>query len=224
MGVGVEHESALQSAQRRSSWCPHRRPWAPHLSMSSAEDFLVRLSTRAGSFAFLDLPSRVEVLALASFSCCLLGNLAAEFPLAENLSLALLALLATRSRSEVQLVALVGFSAFTTITDVVFMCTYATGWGGTMTALNIFLKLGVAAHAHKLVSALDALDDQFGGMSAVPSCSGAGGGSCSGGGGGYPTAGYTAPRGPPDVDDYADEAAAATGAAGGPEVTRYRAI
>ena len=63
-----------------------------------------------------------------------------------------------------------------------------------MTALNIFLKLGVAAHAHKLVSALGALDDQLG--MRVPSCNGAGGGSC-GGGGGYPTAGYTAPRGPP---------------------------
>ena len=188
---------------------------APPAARHIMEDFLVRLSTRAGAFAFLDLPSRIEVLALASISCCLLGNLAIAFPLAENLALALLALLAIRNRSEVQLIALCGFCAFTTITDIVFMCTYASGWGGTMTALNVFLKLSIAVQAHKLSSALGALDDQFGGMAAVPQ----GGG----GGGGYPTAGYVAPSGPPDVE-YADDVPAPPGAGGEGEVTRYRAI
>ena len=193
-----------------------------------AEDLLVRLSTRAGAFAFLDLPSRIEVLALASISCCLLGNLAIAFPLAENLALALLALVAIRHRSEVQLIALCGFCAFTTITDIVFMCTYASGWGGTMTALNIFLKLAVAVQAHKLSSALGALDDQFGGMAAVPQsgCGSGGMGAMGGGyacGGAYPTAGYVAPSGPPDVE-YADDVPTPPGTGGEGEVTRYRAI
>lgn len=164
-------------------------------------------STRAGAFAFLDLPSRIEVLALASFSCCLLGNLAAAFPLAENLAIALLALLAARSRSEVQLVALFGFCMFTTVTDVVFMCTYAGGWGGAMTAMNIFLKLGAASHAHKLWNAAGLLDDSLGGMPPRDD-----------GSAGYPTASYAAPTQPPV--DYEDVAADAKPG----EATRYRAI
>ena len=187
-----------------------------------------RFSRSAGAFAFLDLPSCIEVLALASFSCCLLGNLAESFPLSENLALALLALLATRTRSEVQLLALCGFCLFTIITDVVFMCTEAGGWGGAMTLLNILLKLAMASGAQKLCYALEALSEDMGGMMA------GGRSACTGlGAGAYPSASYAAPSEPPPLGPAVDESLGYEEASGGGGaaissgevgVTRYRAI
>lgn len=135
------------------------------------------------------------------------------FPLEVNFSIALLALLAMRSRSEAQLLGLVVFALFTTMTDVVFLCSEASGWGGVMTALNMVLKLGLALHAYRICSVSDGLsaDDGLGA-------------SDEGGNGGYPTA-YHAPTSGLTQDDYAAlavEAADKHAAIG--EVTRYRAI
>ena len=188
-----------------------------------AEELLLRLSARAGAYTFLDVPSKIEVLALGSFSCCLLGSLSTGFPLPVNLAVALLALLACRARSEAQLAGLCGFGLFTIITDIIAICTRPTGWGGTMTAFNIFLKLSVAGHAYRLCDALGALDD----MAPVNGDEGAvvAGGGGSGAAVGYPTA-YHAPVASMSEDDLATmsaEAADLKHSAVG-EVTRYRAI
>lgn len=127
------------------------------------DDIVVRLATRIGSVQLLDVPSRVEVLALASFSCCLLGDLG-EFPLASNLAVAVLALVACRSRSEAQLVAFCGFAIYTTITDVIFMCTIASSWGGAMTTFNIVLKLAAATNAYKMCATLSTMSGEELGM------------------------------------------------------------
>ena len=77
-----------------------------------SEDLLLCLSARAGAFSYLDLASKIEVFALASFTCSLLGSLSPSFPLAANLGVALVALLACRGRSEAQLTGLCGFCLF----------------------------------------------------------------------------------------------------------------
>jgi hypothetical protein len=178
-----------------------------------ADDLLLRLSARAGAFAFLDTPSKIEVFALGSFSTCLLGSLA-RFPLPANLAIALLGLLACRSRSEAQLAGLCGFCVFTTITDLIEMARGGTsGWGGTMCILNIILKLFMAANAYRIVDALGALDemapnDDLGEPGQVGSGSAASG---------FPTA-YHAPTNVSSLPE--DDAPVGEGAG----VTRYRAI
>lgn len=173
-----------------------------------ADDFVLRLSERANAFAFLDRPARVEVFALASFGCCLLGSLVDAFPLAANLAVAQLALLASRSRSEAQLIALCGFVLFTAVTDVIFMCVSPSGWGGMMIILNIVLKLSYATQAYRLCYTLS----HFAGYGDEPlPTSDAGPAS-----GAYPPA-YQAP---PPVDGDADAGDSLMPG----EATRYRAI
>ena len=185
-----------------------------------AEDMLLRLSARAGAFTLLDTPSKIEVIALGSFSCCMLGSLSNSFPLAANLAVALLALVACRARSEAQLAGLCGFCLFTTITDIINLCVRPSGWGGTMTIVNIFLKLSLATQAYRLSDALSAfaIDDE---LPAAPGDGGAGGtpGSSSGG---YPTAYHAPALEEADYDSLAAERAAKH--EGGEGVTRYRAI
>jgi hypothetical protein len=120
------------------------------------EDFLLRLAGRAGAFSYLDLPQKVESLALASFCCCLLGDLGA-FPLASNLGIALLGLVAIRARSEAQLISLCGFIMFTAVGDLFFVCTEADSWGGVFTVMNMVLKLGMGQYAFRMYTAFDAL-------------------------------------------------------------------
>ena len=86
--------------------------------LSDIEDCMLSILSRAGTFGFLDVPAKVETLALASFGCTLLGNLS-EFPAPENFAIALLAMLASRTRSEAQLVGLIGFVLFTTCLKLV---------------------------------------------------------------------------------------------------------
>ena len=182
-----------------------------------AEDLLLRLSARAGAFAFLDAPSKIEALAMGSFSCCMLGSLSHSFPLAANLSIALLALLAIRGRSEAQLAGLCGFCLFTTLTDIINLCYWSTGWAGTMTILNIFIKLSMASYAYRICDALAADDvlpsaDDY---AAADAPHGAGSS------GGYPAVYHS----PPLKEEDADDAPPAANEAGQREgVTRYRAI
>ena len=175
------------------------------------DDFLVRLSARTGAYSFLDVPAKMEVLALASFCCCLLGSMSSAFPLAQNIGIALLALLACRGNSEAQLAAACAFSLFTTVTDIIIMFANPSGWGGAMTTLNLLLKLAIAAHAYRMCETLGALADE------IPSSveGGCGSGAAGSTSGGYPVA-YHAPA---LKDDDADDAGARQG-----EATRYRAI
>ena len=194
-----------------------------------SEDFLLRLSARAGAFAFLDAPSKLEVFALSSFSCCLLGSLSSTFPLAANLAVALLALIACRGNSEAQLAGVCGFCFFTIITDVIAMCTRMSGWGGTMTTLNVLLKLGIAANAYRLVDDIGILAAEDGMAPSADvrgaSCSsavGVGNSAVGSAGGGFPSAYHAPAMGDDDYVSMASEATDRNVAVG--EATRYRAI
>ena len=180
-------------------------------SRAMSEDLLLCLSARAGAFSYLDLASKIEVFALASFTCSLLGSLSPSFPLAANLGVALVALLACRGRSEAQLTGLCGFCLFTTVTDIIAIATRCTMWAGTMATLNIMLKFGTASHAYRLCDAVGALaadelapSDERGG--AVGSSAG------------YPTASAAL------TDDDYNAAEAGDKHATPGEATRYRAI
>ena len=111
---------------------------------SVLDDLLIMVSGRLRqglqAFIYLAVPERVEMFGLLSMSCCLLGSLG-EFPLAVNLAVALLALIACRSGSDAQLLALCGFATFTIITDLmhIFRC---SAWGGAMLIINAVLKAG----------------------------------------------------------------------------------
>ena len=178
------------------------------------EDLLLRLSARAGAFAYLDLPSKLEVFALSSFACCMLGGLSSSYPFATNSAVALLALVACRSRSEAQLACLCGFSLYTTITDIIAVCIHPTGWGGVMTIANLVLKLNLAIYSYRLMDALSELSDEM-----APRDEGTSGPAASG----FPTA-YHAPS--LKDDDYAAMAAEAADRHANDvgDVTRYRAI
>ena len=125
--------------------------------MALLDDCYVMLSGRLQSslqaFAHLDLAARVETFGLLSFCCCLLGSLG-KFPLAINLGVALLALVACRSKSEAQCMCMCGGAIFTIVTDFVYITTNPSGWGAAMVVVNAALKLGCASNAHKLSSHL----------------------------------------------------------------------
>ena len=116
-----------------------------------------------------------------------------------------------------------GFAFFTIVTDIITLCTRPTGWGGTMTVVNMVFKLVVATHAYRLCDALGSLsaaDD-------IISPSGEGAAAVAGSAGGYPMA-YHAPPLKEEEVDYGEAAgsghadADADAAVG--EATRYRAI
>ena len=111
-----------------------------------------RLQNGLRSFMYLDLPSRIETFGLLSFSCSLLGNLG-KFPIAANLAVALLAIVACRSRSEAQLLGLCGFALFTSVTDIIFMASSPSFWGTVFIVLNMLLKMGAASNAYRLCGA-----------------------------------------------------------------------
>jgi hypothetical protein len=148
--------------------------------------------------ALMDLPARVETFGLFSFACCLLGSLASPFfPLAINVGVALLALVACRSRSEAQLLGYCGAVVFTLVTDLLFLFRSASAWGAAMIVVNVVCKLGGASNAYRLCSMVDALgnDDEL-------SASEEGGSSR------YPSA-YQAPLAKEDYQALAAEAASA---------------
>ena len=193
------------------------------------EDCLLRLSASMGTFASLDAPAKMEVIALSSFAACLLGG---DWPAAFNLSIALLALLAVRTRSDAQLCALCGFAIYTSITDFVYLFAEpSSGWGSAMLILNIVLKVGLATNSYALFGTGD--DGMpMGGADDVDAVGGrgnnfAGGGgssSASGAGGGFPSASYIAPAVDSTVDYESMAADAADKHASMGEATRYRPI
>ena len=178
------------------------------MAASLLDDCLIMLSGRMQSglqtFAFLDLPGRVETFGLLSFCCCMLGSLG-EFPLSANLGVALLALVACRSKSEAQCLCVCGASMFTILTDFFFITSNPSAWGTAMAIINAALKLGCANNAYKLCSS-----SQFGGDELSQPEEG------------FPRA-YHAP--PLQSEDYAALAAdAASKHSGIGDATQYRAI
>uniref|UniRef100_A0A6V3YF55 Uncharacterized protein n=1 Tax=Prymnesium polylepis TaxID=72548 RepID=A0A6V3YF55_9EUKA len=101
------------------------------------------------AITYMDPSARVEFFSLVSMACCLIGAENGPYMLSTNLAVALLGLICCRSGSELQVVALCVFSLFTTITDVVHMCTNPSGWGGLWSAINIVMKLGAATSASR---------------------------------------------------------------------------
>merc|ERR1719178_400578 len=88
---------------------------------------------------------RVEVTCILSFFVCLLGSFdGPHFPLAINLSVALLGLICCRSKNDLMYVAYVFFWALTAITDIIFVCTKPSGFGVLMVCLNLLPKLAGA--------------------------------------------------------------------------------
>ena len=182
------------------------------------DDVLLMISGRMRqglqAFMFLDVPERVETFGLLSFSCCLLGSLGHNaiginnFPLTVNLAVALLALLASRSRSEAQLLGLCGFVGFTILTDL-FVLLRCSAWGAAMLIVNIVLKGGAASNALRMVGANLGNDEAL-----APADHGIG----------PPMANYQAPQslGPADYEAMAAEAA--TKHVGIGDSTQYRAI
>ena len=195
------------------------------------EDCLLRLSANVGAFAQLDVAAKLEVLALSSMSACILGY---DFPSTFSLAIALLALLAVRTRSDAQLIALCGFSVYTSVTDFVYIFTDSSStWSSVMLILNIAIKALMATNAFRLFGSgedgmsMGAADDaaamDIGGMGG-----GGGGGfpnppssSYGGGSGGFPSASYIAPTvdATVDYDSMADAADKQPG-----DATRYRSI
>jgi len=142
-------------------------------------DYLVsiisaRAQQWAAAFSFMDPAAKVECLCLLSFAVCVLGSLA-EFPLAVNLAIAVLGLSSCRSGSEAQLLAVCFFAGMTTITDIIFMCTRPSGYGGFMTLFNLVLKLAAATQSYRLCETGQRLSpeglppDPIGGGYAAPS-------------------------------------------------------
>ena len=170
------------------------------MAMAAVDDCLImvfgRLQSAMQSFMFLDMPARVETFGLLSFACCLLASLS-QFPLAVNLGVALLAVMASRSKSEGQLLALCGFAMFTVMTDLLFMAAHASAWSGLLMLVNIAIKLACASSAYRLAGILN----ELGGDDKLPAA--AEGGTAS-----FPAAGYQAPLG---TEDYAALAAEAAG-------------
>tara|TARA_B110001452_G_scaffold259893_1_gene256784 strand:+ start:1009 stop:1674 length:666 start_codon:yes stop_codon:yes gene_type:complete len=121
---------------------------------------LALLSSRAQqwavAFTFMDPAAKVELLCLLSFTVCILGSLA-EFPVALNLGVALLGLLSSRSGSEAQMLAFCLFVVMTTVTDVIFMTSRPSGWGGFMIVLNLCCKLTAATQSYRLAESSQAL-------------------------------------------------------------------
>ena len=106
----------------------------------------------AVAFTFMDPAAKLELLCLLSFAVCVLGSLVV-FPVAVNLAIALLGLSSCRSGSEAQLIAVCFFAVLTTVTDVVFMCTRPSTYGGFMTLLNLVVKLAAATQSYRLLDA-----------------------------------------------------------------------
>jgi len=92
---------------------------------------------------------KVELCCLASFLCCLMGSFD-SFPLAVNLAITLLGLMACRSKSEAQYLAMVAFCGISAITDVVWICNESTGWGSCMVVINLVPKLSAANYTFRL--------------------------------------------------------------------------
>lgn len=179
------------------------------------DDVLIMISGRMRqglqAFMFLDVPERVETFGLLSFSCCLLGSQSVTFPLAVNIAVALLALIAARSRSDAQLLGLCAFVAFTSATDLlqVFHC---SAWGAAMLTVNLVLKFGAASNAYRLV-----------GMPILASDNGLGAVEHGCGSSGPPSGPYQAP--PLAAADYEALAVeAASKHVGIGDATQYRAI
>ena len=86
----------------------------------------------AVAFGFMDPAAKLELLCLLSFMVCVLGSLVV-FPVAVNLAIAVLGLSSCKSGSEAQLIAVCFFAVLTTITDVIFMCTRPSTYGGART-------------------------------------------------------------------------------------------
>ena len=116
-------------------------------------DYLAIIGARAQqwavAFTFMDPAAKVECLCLLSFAVCILGSLA-EFPLEVNLAIAVLGLSSSRSGSEAQLLGVCFFAVLSTITDIIFMCTKPSGYGGFITMLNLALKLAAATQSYRL--------------------------------------------------------------------------
>ena len=106
----------------------------------------------ATAFTFMDPAAKLELLCLVSFALCVLGSLVV-FPVAVNLAIALLGLSSCRSGSEAQLIAVCFFAVLTTVTDVIFICTRPSTYGGFMTLLNLVVKLAAATQAYRLLDA-----------------------------------------------------------------------
>jgi hypothetical protein len=156
-------------------------------------------------FAYLDLASKVETLALASFFVLVLASHTAGFPIVVNFAVTLLALLACRSRSELQLNALVGFVLISSVTDIVYMAVTSSGWGLLFCLLNLPLKGLFALACFRLSPAEDS--EELAGSE------------------GFPTASYHAPTTTANqgVRLPADEPEI-LGAEGVGDSTRYRAV
>ena len=172
------------------------------------DDILIMFSgrIRAGmqAFMFLDVPERVETFGLLSFSCSLGGSLGTNFPTAVNLAIALLALVAARSRSDAQLLGLCVFVGCTILTDLMQLF-HCSAWAGAMLMFNAVLKFGAATNAYRMVGAGGYGDDDANSGRGLP-----------------PAAPYQAPLG---ADDYASLAAeAASKHVGIGDATNYRAI
>ena len=103
---------------------------------------------------FLDVPDRIETFGLLSFSCCLLGSLSQSFPLSINIGVALFILIASRNRRDSVLLGLCGFCAFTAVTDLLQLL-HCSFWGGSMSLVNIILKIGAASNAYRIVGRED---------------------------------------------------------------------
>lgn len=118
--------------------------------------FSSRAQQWAVAFTFMDPAAKVELLCLLSFTACILGSLS-EFPVALNLGVALLGLLSSRSGSEAQMLAFCLFVVMTTVTDVIFMTSQPSGWGGLMIVLNLGCKLAAATQSYRLAESGQAL-------------------------------------------------------------------
>ena len=192
------------------------------------EDCLLRLSASMGTFASLESPAKMEVIALSSFGASLLGG---DWPAAFNLAIALLALLAIRTRSDAQLCALCGFAIYTSITDFVYLFAEpSSSWCSAMLILNIAFKVGLATNAYVLFGTGDdgmpmgGVDDVDVGGVRGGGLGGGGGPSVPSAGGGFPSASYIAPAVDSTVDYESMAADAADKHASMGDATRYRPI
>lgn len=129
---------------------------------------VTHLSAGNEAWSQLDQMQKCELCCLLSFCCCFIGSLAA-FPLATNLSIALLGLLACRKDgTEPQRVAFIFFCGVSTVTDIVFMSSVANGWGwgGVMTVINMVAKTVAATLAFRLCDTFRSLRETGGDSSA----------------------------------------------------------
>ncbi len=173
------------------------------------------VASASGGWSHLTLPAKVEACALASFVICLVGSSAdffnTDFDGTVGMVIALLALHASRTRREPQLLVYIGCALFSSVAEIIYIFSVASAWGVLFCLFNLILKGITCMGAFRL--------SQLAGADLVPATDDEGAA-------GYPSAAYVAPG--LDQDYGLDSGAPPAGRGGGDgtvgPATQYRAI